>query len=52
MPLGDIGFDRYNSFIDSDKTKELIESNFSLIKIPLSTGGPARLLGKLRVPIP
>ena len=41
MPLGDIGFDRYNSFIDSDKTKELIESNFSLIKIPLSTGGPA-----------
>ena len=41
MPLGEIGFDRYSSFIDSDQTKELIESNFSLIKIPLSTGGPA-----------
>src|SRR5210317_30358 len=41
MPLGEIGFDRYSSFIDSDQTKELIESNFSLIKISLSTGGPA-----------
>ena len=41
MPLGEIGYDRSTSFINSDAAKAIIETKYALTKNNLNTGGPA-----------
>ena len=41
MPLGEIGYDRSSSSVNSDTAKEIIETKYELTKNNLRTGGPA-----------
>jgi cyclic pyranopterin phosphate synthase len=42
MPLGDIGSDRLDQYLPLDRLRRKIESQWTLVDIPLRSGGPAR----------
>ncbi|MCJ2059028.1 GTP 3',8-cyclase MoaA [Methylobacterium sp. J-048] len=42
MPLGDIGADRLDQYLPLDALRRQIERRWTLVDIPMRTGGPAR----------
>ena len=42
MPLGDVGVDRLDQYLPLDALRRRIEERWSLIDVPMRSGGPAR----------
>lgn len=42
MPLGDVGADRLDQYLPLDHLRRRIESRWTLIDVPMRSGGPAR----------